>query len=106
MLLAHLIPYAPRVFFTLAILIGLAAGRCNAAWRDVTSNGEPIEVFFGCIILALGIIGSGLFACCVFLAARQPAASSLLGMQRSLWLLGVPLAWLFGVAVGIMWKHL
>src|SRR5262245_37319618 len=98
--LAHLVPYAPRVIFSFTILIGLAAGRCPAAWQDVVSSREPSDVIFGCIVFALGIIGTALSASCTFVAARRPAATSLFGMQRSLWILGVPLAWSFGVGIG------
>jgi hypothetical protein len=105
-MLAHLVPFPARVSFTLAILVGLAVGRCDAAWRDVAGRGESSDVFFGCLILAVGVIGSALFAYCIYRALRKPVAALFLGMQRSMWLVGVPLAWLFGIGIGVMWKHL
>jgi hypothetical protein len=96
MILSHLVPIASRIWLSLAILIGLAVGRANAAWRDISDGGFPSDVGFGYTILAFGGVGSAFIVVCIFYPFRKQAMSHLLGMGRSHWLAGAPLAWLCG----------
>jgi hypothetical protein len=106
MLLSHIVPIASRIWLSVAILIGLAAGRANAAWHDISGGGFPSDVGLGYTILVVAGVGSAAIGTCIFYLQMKRGVLSLFGMKRSHWLAGAPLAWLCGVGIGTLWKYL
>jgi hypothetical protein len=93
-----------RAWLSLAILAGLAAGRVKDEWRAVARR-DP-DLAFSFVVFAfsgLGIAGIGYG---LWHVIHRPSLGEFLGMKRFHWLLGAPLAWLCGVAIGLFWRYL
>ena len=101
--LSRLIPVPVRAWLIFAILTGLAAGRGKDAWRAIADKDpDIIWTYPAFAFAALGVVS---ISYCLWRVIVNPSLESLLGMKRSYWLLGVPLAWLCGVGIGLLWRY-
>lgn len=98
-----IIPF--KVWFTLAMINGLAVGRARATWQEIAEG--DLEVYFlHYAFLIFAVLGSLGILFCIGHLVRWPARNLFLGMRRSYWLIGTPLSWLFGLGIGLFWRYI
>jgi hypothetical protein len=103
--LSRLIPVSVRAWLILAILIGLAAGRARDELRSIVAK-DPDVTFLDYGVLAFAVLGAATICFTLLWLIRQRSLEQLFAMKRSYWLIGMPLAWLTGVGIGLYWRYL
>jgi hypothetical protein len=94
-----------KAWFTLAIIVGLPAGRAWDSWRAI-ANHDTDTIIIDYTVLIFAACGVAGISYCSWYLMQRPSLEQFLGMKRQLWLVGVPLAWLCGVAVGLLgWRY-
>jgi hypothetical protein len=103
--LSRLIPIPVRAWFVAAMVTGLAAGFVKGAWRTIVDKDPDLTILCYAVI-AFAVLGVAGISYCWCRMLMRPSVERFLGMKRFYWLLGVPLAWLCGVGIGLCWRYI
>jgi len=93
-----------RLWIGVAMIVGVLAGQTSDFLRAIADENTETALLF-CATLAFAGLGTAALLYGFWHLKRCPTVERFFGMPRSSWLLGVPLAWLCGFVIGVLWRY-